>query len=37
MAFAPTVVAVRDSKNTAGPTLALDARRWRALVASVSR
>jgi Domain of unknown function (DUF397) len=31
VAFAATAVAVRDSKNTAGPTLTFDPRAWRAL------
>lgn len=30
VAFVPSTVAVRDSKNTSGPTLAFDPRAWRA-------
>ena len=30
VAFVPTVVAVRDSKNTTGPRLAFEPRAWRA-------
>lgn len=36
VAFAPTTVGVRDSKNT-GPTLAFDPERWRAFATSVFR
>jgi Domain of unknown function (DUF397) len=31
VAVAPTAVAVRDSKNTTGPTLAFSRRAWRSL------
>lgn len=30
VAIAPVAVAVRDSKNTVGPTLSFDRRAWRA-------
>ena len=36
VAIAPTAVAVRDSKNTTGPTLTFDPRAWRALTAALS-
>ncbi|MFC4856737.1 DUF397 domain-containing protein [Actinophytocola glycyrrhizae] len=32
VAFVPAAVAVRDSKNIAGPTLAFDPRAWRTFV-----
>jgi uncharacterized protein DUF397 len=34
VAFVPTAVAIRDSKNTSGPTLAFDPRVWRAFTTS---
>ncbi len=34
VAFVPTQVAVRDSKNTTGPTLAFDPRAWRVFTKS---
>jgi hypothetical protein len=34
VAFVPTEVAVRDSKNTTGPTLAFNPEHWRAFVTS---
>ena len=34
VAFAPTGAAVRDSKNTTGPTLAFSARAWRAFASA---
>ena len=36
VAFGSVGVAVRDSKNAAGPILAVDLDRWRAFTASVS-
>jgi hypothetical protein len=32
VAFVPQAVAVRDSKNTSGPTLAFPAKSWAAFV-----
>lgn len=37
VAFVPAVVAVRDSKNTSGPTLAFDPRAWRDFTRSAFR
>lgn len=37
VAFVPTVVAVRDSKNTSGPTLAFDPPAWRSFAGSAFR
>jgi hypothetical protein len=37
VAFKPKRVAVRDSKNTAGPVLAFPSAHWRAFVASARR
>jgi hypothetical protein len=34
VSFVDTVIAVRDSKNTAGPVLAFSAARWAAFVGS---
>jgi Domain of unknown function (DUF397) len=36
VAFAPAAVAVRDSKNTTGPTLNFDPHTWRSLTANLS-
>lgn len=36
VAFAPAGVAVRDSKNAAGPMLTVDVRSWRALVGTLA-
>jgi hypothetical protein len=36
VALAPFAVAVRDSKNTTGPTLAFAPPAWRALTATVA-
>ncbi len=37
LAFVPAGVAVRDSKNTGGPVLAVDLEGWRALTAALAR
>ena len=37
VALAPLAVAVRDSKNTSGPTLSFAPQAWRALTATVAR
>jgi hypothetical protein len=37
VAFAPAGVAVRDSKNAAGPMLIVDEAGWRALTARLTR
>ena len=37
VAFVPTEVAVRDSKNTTGPTLAFEPRAWRSFTGSAFR
>ena len=36
VAFGPAGVAVRDSKNAAGPKLTIDVEGWRALIALTS-
>lgn len=36
LAFVPTGVAVRDSKNTAGPVLTVDVDGWRAFTRSLA-
>jgi hypothetical protein len=37
VALAPFAVAVRDSKNTTGPTLTFGPQAWRSLTAPVGR
>jgi len=37
VAFVPAVVAVRDSKNTSGPTLAFDPHAWKSFTGSALR
>ena len=37
VAYTPTDVAVRDSKNSTGPMLTVELSGWRALTAAVSR
>ena len=37
VAVAPTAVAVRDSKDTTGPTLTFDPEAWRTLTSTVGQ